>query len=58
MKAHDEVCGMSVDTESAAASLDFQGTTYFFCSERCRRKFEEHPDWYVPVSKKHHDGGT
>ena len=49
MLVHDEVCGMTIDTERAAASVDFLGTTYHFCSERCRRMFEEHPDRFVEV---------
>ncbi len=50
MKAHDEVCGMTIEAESAAATAEFQGKTYYFCTERCREKFEEHPGWYVPVT--------
>lgn len=55
MKAHDEVCGMEIEAESAAAQIRFQGKTYFFCSDRCRGMFEEHPDRYVAVSE---EGGT
>ena len=50
MKAHDEVCGMTIETDRAAATTEFQGKTYYFCTERCREKFEEHPGWYVPVT--------
>lgn len=50
MRVHDEVCGMTIDADQAAASVEFQGKMYYFCSERCRRMFEEHPDRYVPVS--------
>ncbi|GMV05181.1 MAG: hypothetical protein AMXMBFR53_14600 [Gemmatimonadota bacterium] len=56
MKAHDEVCGMEIDAEGAAAEVDFQGKTYYFCSDRCRRMFEEHPDRYVPVKDEDEDG--
>ncbi len=49
MNVHDEVCGMSIERDGAAANLLFQGKRYFFCSDRCRRKFEEHPGWYVPL---------
>lgn len=45
----DEVCGMTLAPEEAAATVQLQGKTYHFCSERCRAKFEEHPDWYVSV---------
>lgn len=49
MKVHDEVCGMEIEAEDAEATVEFQDETYHFCSERCARKFREHPDWYVPV---------
>ena len=49
MRAHDEVCGMEIEAEDAESTVEFQGETYYFCSERCARKFQEHPDWYVPV---------
>lgn len=48
--AHDEVCGMSIDIDNAAARLRFQGKMYYFCSQRCRGMFEEHPDRYVPIA--------
>lgn len=47
MTVRDEVCGMTIKSESAAGTVSFEGRTYHFCSERCRRKFREHPDWYV-----------
>ena len=49
MKVHDEVCGMTIEVKAATAAVEFQDRTYYFCTERCRRKFEEHPGWYVPV---------
>lgn len=49
MNVHDEVCGMSIKRDGAAAEMSFQGKRYFFCSDRCRRKFEENPGWYVPL---------
>lgn len=47
MQVRDEVCGMSFDAADAAASTKWNGRTFYFCADRCRRKFEEHPDWYV-----------
>src|SRR5215218_6279391 len=29
----DPVCGMEIDTDAAAASEEYQGKTYYFCSE-------------------------
>ena len=42
-------------TSRSSASADFQGKTYYFCSIRCRTKFEEHPGWYVPVQEETED---
>ncbi len=35
----DPICGMQVDPATAAASLDRDGTTYWFCSTGCRDAF-------------------
>jgi len=40
----DPVCGMDVTPEKAAASVEWQGKTYHFCSDKCRKKFEDHPE--------------
>src|SRR5262249_58792285 len=37
--AHDPVCGMEVDPAQAAATLDVDGTRYYFCSTGCRDEF-------------------
>jgi P-type Cu+ transporter len=49
VRVHDEVCGMTIDSETAAASVEFEDHTYYFCTDRCRRMFVDHPDRYVPV---------
>ena len=41
--AVDPVCGMKVNPAEAAASLEFQGKSYHFCSTGCHRKFSENP---------------
>lgn len=43
----DPVCGMTVDPAKAAGSFDYHGTTYYFCSQGCVRKFSADPDIYV-----------
>ena len=40
--SRDPVCGMRVE-EEGSPSLVFQGKTYYFCSQGCRREFEEEP---------------
>lgn len=49
MTVHDEVCGMDIDRDTAATSVEFQGERYYFCSTRCRGKFQDHPSYYVVV---------
>ena len=39
VKATDPVCGMEVDTEDPAATVDSGGTRYYFCSTSCRDGF-------------------
>ena len=51
----DPVCGMSVDTEKAAAKAEHGGETYYFCSEACRKKFAAEPGRYArePGPERH-----
>ena len=44
--AVDPVCGMTVMRESAAARLDWEGTTYLFCGSGCLKAFVADPDAY------------
>jgi Cu(I)/Ag(I) efflux system membrane fusion protein len=42
--ASDPRCGMPVDPAEAAASantIDYRGTTYYFCSRRCKQAFQD-----------------
>jgi P-type Cu+ transporter len=39
----DPVCGMGVSPESAAESVEYEGWTYYFCSESCAQRFQENP---------------
>lgn len=46
----DVVCGMTVDAKAAAAAgrtLEYKGTTYYFCSDDCKTKFRADPAKYV-----------
>jgi putative ABC transport system ATP-binding protein len=36
----DPVCGMPIEQEKAVATLELEGTTYYFCSMGCRVEFE------------------
>jgi YHS domain-containing protein len=43
----DPVCGMNVEETNNALRTTFQGRTFFFCSEECKRTFEANPDHYL-----------
>ena len=43
----DPVCGMDVVPETAAGSVDHEGTTYHFCSRHCVEKFRADPARYL-----------
>ena len=43
----DHVCHMEVDERTAPAQYDYEGDTYYFCSERCKNKFVGDPESYV-----------
>jgi Cu+-exporting ATPase len=43
----DPVCGMKVDPSKAAASIEHQGATAYFCSKGCAAKFRAAPDKYL-----------
>lgn len=43
----DPVCGMDVDPKKAAASAEYRGKKYHFCSEGCKKEFEKNPPKYV-----------
>jgi Cu+-exporting ATPase len=44
---HDPVCGMKVDPSKAAASVEYQGVTVYFCSQGCAAKFRGAPEKYA-----------
>ena len=43
----DPVCNMEVDEQSAAGRSQYQGQTYYFCTESCKNEFEQNPEMYV-----------
>src|SRR4030066_714313 len=42
----DPICGMMVKEEKGL-KLDYQGQTYYFCSDFCKNLFEKDPEKYV-----------
>jgi P-type Cu+ transporter len=49
--AIDPVCGMSVNPATAKHRFSCQGEDYFFCSARCRERFEAEPKKYLQPKK-------
>ncbi len=45
--ATDPVCGMTVEREKAAAAVELNGTTYYFCARGCRDEFEQAPSQFL-----------
>ena len=45
--ARDPVCGMSVDPVTARHRTEHEGQTWYFCSARCREKFDGEPARYL-----------
>jgi Cu+-exporting ATPase len=43
----DVVCGMDVDPAKAAATSEYNGRTYYFCSKPCKTKFDAEPEKYA-----------
>jgi YHS domain-containing protein len=44
MKVQDPVCGMSIESERAAAHSVRGGQTVYFCSVACQKSYEQkHP---------------
>jgi Cu+-exporting ATPase len=45
--AIDPVCGMRVDPATAKHRFSYHGEDYFFCSGRCRERFEAEPEKFL-----------
>ncbi|MFN2589501.1 MAG: heavy metal translocating P-type ATPase, partial [Actinomycetota bacterium] len=43
----DPVCGMDVDPASAAGSEEYQGQSYYFCSQSCLERFGADPEAFI-----------
>lgn len=43
----DPVCGMAVDTSTSELSLEYNGTTYWFCGKGCLLEFRDDPERFL-----------
>ena len=46
-QAIDPVCGMTVDTETAKHTSEYEGNTYYFCAPGCKKAFDQNPPQYL-----------
>ena len=49
----DLVCGMDIDTATAAGKSEHNGQTYYFCSLGCKKSFDENPEKYIGKEHEH-----
>jgi len=47
MKVTDPVCGMTIESDKAAATERYQGQVYYFCSTGCCDTFKQNPAQYA-----------
>jgi Cu+-exporting ATPase len=47
VRERDPVCGMTVEPAKAAATLEFAGKNYHFCSKRCAERFAAEPEKFL-----------
>lgn len=52
MKVVDPVCKMTIDSERAAATSEYQGQIIYFCAKSCKAKFDAVPEKYAPPAAK------
>jgi YHS domain-containing protein len=43
----DPVCGIQVKLETSPAESEYNGQTYYFCSDSCKGRFDANPELYV-----------
>ena len=46
-RVKDVVCGMTIDSETAAAQSQFEGRTFYFCAAQCKSQFDADPGRYA-----------
>jgi len=44
---HDVVCGMPVEKTETEYTTEHDGSTYYFCSDECKEKFDAAPHSYL-----------
>ena len=52
MNTKDPVCGMDVEPEKPPARATSRATTYYFCCDECKHKFDQNPQAFVEANAK------
>ena len=47
----DPVCGMEIDPKTSVAKSEYQGQTYYFCSQGCKKAFDKEPQKYITTNQ-------
>ena len=47
---NDVVCGMDVESGTAAGRTEYKGQTYYFCGLNCKEKFDLNTQQYIGKS--------
>jgi YHS domain-containing protein len=51
--AIDPICKMKVDEKTAKLKSDYEGKTYYFCSQSCKTTFDKNPKKFTSSSGGH-----
>lgn len=47
MAAKDPVCGMTIEEADAVGTSEYEGRTFYFCSNDCKEEFDGDPAAYA-----------
>lgn len=56
VKVTDPVCGMVIDSETAAGKSEYKGQTYYFCAPGCKKEFDKNPEQFAKGTPGQHSG--
>jgi len=48
----DLVCGTQIAEQQPRNFTEYDGRVYPFCSPECKRKFDDHPDYFIHENAK------
>ena len=41
------VCGMELESDEVASETNYEGKSYYFCSDECRKRWDADPERYA-----------